>query len=456
MVLITSQSTSVWPTGYNGILTIFNNTNVNYFSNWNIICTLPLNSTITWSDSLNISTINSKNQVTLTPRSYVSALAPGVSLSIQYGGSGIIPTIFQFVSGTDPVSPTGPTGSSGPSGPTGSSGTTGNTGRTGSTGKTGPTGTTGVTGTTGPTGLNNQKRVVYLGYWFLDSDIPTIVQNLKTANVTHILLTFILQPSYTQALNGDSYMLGAFKSLSPANQKLLTNNFIVGMSIGGATNGCVPFSNTFAPTNAYYYNNPAKYAQDIFNMVKGTGLENYFDLDIENINDMFPQCADFLGNVCKELRNLNPKCIISHAPQMPYVTPQYGNVYNLIYNNYKQYFNFWNCQFYNNGLSQTYEQIFIKSDPSAGLNTSILELINSGIDPSYLVMGKTVLGESPPSGGYIDLVTLAGYVQQAFKNPSLSGWAKNGGCMIWYYSSQQPLNSANNNSVTNYFSTISK
>ena len=102
-------------------------------------------------------------------------------------------------------------------------------------------------------------------------------------------------------------------------------------------------------------------------MVKGTGLENYFDLDIENINDMFPQCADFIGQVCKELRTLNPSCIISHAPQMPYVTPQYGNVYNLIYKNYKQYFNFWNCQFYNNGLSQSFQEIFIQSDPSAGI-----------------------------------------------------------------------------------------
>ena len=249
-------------------------------------------------------------------------------------------------------------------------------------------------------------------------------------------------------------MLGAFNSLSPANQKLLTSNFIIGMSIGGATNGCVPFSNTFIPTNSYYYNNPVKYGQDIYNMVKGTGLENYFDLDIENINDMFPQCADFIGQVCKELRTLNPSCIISHAPQMPYVTPQYGNVYNLIYKNYKQYFNFWNCQFYNNGLSQSFQEIFIQSDPSAGINTSILELINSGIDPSYLVMGKTVQGESPPTAGYVDLVTLSGYVQQAFQTPALSEWSKTGGCMIWYYNTQTPLNSPNNISATNYFSSI--
>ena len=444
MVLLTSQTTSVWPSGYNGVLTILNNTAppVNYLSNWSILCTLPTNSTITWSDSLNVSAINSYNQVTLTPRSYVQPLAPGVSLSIAYGGTGTIPTTFKFISNTKPVSPTGPVGPVAPTGPTAS---------------TGSTGTTPIPIPPTPIPIPSKfKNVVYLGYWLTDADILTLVSKLKSAGVTHVLLTFILQTSNTEPLNGLSYMLGAFKSLTVANQKLLTSNFIVGMSIGGATNGCVPFSNTFAPTNAYYYNNPMKYAQDIYGMVKGTGLENFFDLDIENINDMFPQCADFLGNVCKNLRSLNPNCIISHAPQLPYVTPQYGNVYNLIYNNYKQYFNFWNCQFYNNGPSSTYQQIFIQSDPSAGLNTSILELIKSGIDPSYLVMGKTVFGESPSSAGYVDLVTLSGYVQQAFKEPSLSGWSKTGGCMIWYYNSQSPLNTVNNGTVTNYFSTISK
>lgn len=38
----------------------------------------------------------------------------------------------------------------------------------------------------------------------------------------------------------------AFKELSPANQDLLVENFVVGVSYGGAGAMPVPYSNTFA------------------------------------------------------------------------------------------------------------------------------------------------------------------------------------------------------------------
>jgi hypothetical protein len=239
---------------------------------------------------------------------------------------------------TGPTGATGSTGSTGATGPTGSTGRTGATGATGRTGATGATGPVNPTGSTGSTGgVNYQRRVVYIGYWLRDQDIQTIVNDLKNANITHVLLTFIVQADITKPISGTNYMLDAFKALTPANQDLLRKNFKVGVSLGGASSMPIPYSKTFAGTTAYYYNNPAKYAQDYYALAKSANLENYFDLDIEYINDKFPQCADFLGNVCKELRNLNPLCEISHSPQLPYITPQYGNVYTLIYQNYKQY-----------------------------------------------------------------------------------------------------------------------
>ena len=250
-------------------------------------------------------------------------------------------------------------------------------------------------------------------------------------------------------------MLDAFKALTPANQDLLRKNFKVGVSLGGASAMPTPYSKTFSGTTAYYYNNPAKYAQDYYTLAKSANLENYFDLDIEYINDKFPQCADFLGNVCKELRNLNPKCEISHAPQPPYFCAQFGNVYTLIYQNYKQYFSWLNIQYYNNGPSQTFDQIFIKSDIQYAPGTAILELMNKGFDPSYLVMGKVIEGEASPSAGYVPLPDLTNMVKQAFQTPTLAGWCKTGGEFVWYFNTQGQ-NVDKNKQMLNYFGTISK
>ena len=250
-------------------------------------------------------------------------------------------------------------------------------------------------------------------------------------------------------------MLDAFKALTPANQDLLRKNFKVGVSLGGAINVPVPYSLTFCKPNCYYYNNPQKYAQEYFNLVKEAGLQNYFDLDIEGINDKFTETATFLGEVCKELKRLNPSCEISHAPQPPYWCQNFGYIYDLIYKNYKQYFDWFNIQYYNNGPCQTFDQIFIKSYPNVAPNTSILELINRGYDSNYLVVGKTIQGESDSSNGYIPLPDLTNIVKQAFQTPSLSSWCKIGGEMVWYYN-VQGQNVEQNKQVLNYFGTISK
>ena len=427
MVSITSTTTITWSTGYNGRLTIKNNSTINYSSNWKIICTLPTGSSINWADNLEISS-NLSGKITLLPKSYTPLLNSNSIIECNFGGMGNISTIFEFVSTKPTPTPIPPT----PIPPT-------------------PIPPTPIP----PIGINYQKRVVYLGYWFKDSDIQTLVSSLKSANITHLLLTFIVQPDNTKPLTGTNYMLDAFKSLSPTNQDLLRNNFKIGVSLGGAINMPVPYSNTFIPSNSYYFNNPQKYAQDYYNLVKPLGLHKYFDLDIEGINDKFTECSSFLGELCKELKKLNPSCQISHAPQPPYFCSQFGNVYKLIYQNYNQYFDWFNIQYYNNGPSQTFEQIFITSDVSAAPNTSILELINSGIKASYLVVGKVVQGEATADGGYIPLPILTSIIEQAFRTPSLTEWSKNGGEMIWYFNTGD-LNTDNNKQLLNYFTCISK
>ena len=437
MATISVQPTTVWATGYNGTITINNNTNTNFGSNWSISCTLPANTSVTWCD--NGKYVINGNKLTIQPQSYTNPLNANVTIKTNFGGLGVIPTSFTFSSSIPTPTPT-PTPTPIP--------------------KPTPTPTPQPTPTPTPQptpqpGVNTQRRVVYLGYWIDNGNVSRIVSELKGANVTHCLLTFIVQPDNKKPLTGANYMLDAFKALTPDNQKLLTSNFRIGMSLCGATNVPVPYSLTFCNPECYYYNNPQKYAQDYYNLVKGTGLENYFDLDIEHINDKFTECADFIGNVCKELKILNPRCEISQAPQPPYWCQNFGNVYDLIYKNYKQYFDFFNIQYYNNGPCQTFDQLFIKSYPNVAPQTSILELINRGYDPSYLVVGKTVSGESDSSNGYVPLDQMTNIVKQAFQTPSLNGWCKTGGLMVWYFSSQN-LNSENNKALLNYFGTVSK
>ncbi len=83
-----------------------------------------------------------------------------------------------------------------------------------------------------------------------------------------------------------------------------------------------------------------------------------------------------------------------------------------------------------------------------------MELINRGLEPSYLVVGKTIENESNSDNGYIPLQEMSNIVKTAFNTPSLSGWCKTGGLMIWYYNTQNQ--SENNKQLLNYFKTTSQ
>jgi hypothetical protein len=430
MVSISCNPTSVWTNGFNASFIIKNDSNINYGSNWNISCSSS-GFSISWCDFMKIAV--SGDKIILTPQNYVNPLNANSILNGNFGGTGIIPKIFTFNSGSvTPVTPV-------PVVPV----------------PVTPVTPVPVVPIVPSSGVNKQRRVVYLGYWLSDSDVPRIVSDLKNANVTHALLTFVLQPDNKKPLTISGSMIEAFKSLTPENQKLLTtSSFKLGVSVGGALQIPVPYSLTFCNSDCYYFNNPQKYAQDIFNFVKGTGLENYIDLDIEGINDKFPETADFIGKVCKELKRLNTRCEISQANQQPYFCSSFGNVYDLIYKNYKQYFDWLNMQFYNNGPSNNFEQIFVKSHEGFAPQTSILELINKGLDVSYLVIGKTIENESNSENGYIPLQEMTNIVKTAFNTPSLKSWSQQGGLMVWYYNTQNQ--SENNKELLNYFKTTSQ
>ena len=461
MYKVSISSTQNWNTGGNGSISI-TNTTASPIPKWSIHFILT-GMTIGNGGCWNVACTHSGNNYTVSGNTWNSTLSPNQTITSGFGYTG---SANFTVTTTDPnvvivsptPTPTPPTPTPTPPTPTPPTPTPPTpTPPTPTPPTPTPPTPTPPTPTPPTSGNNNQRRVAYLGFWIQDADVPTIVTTLKNAGVTHLLLTFIVQPSYTGALTGTGYMLDSFKELSSTHKQLFTSNFKIGMSVGGALHMPVPYSNTFSPVNSYYYNNPKKYAGDIYNLVRGTGLENLFDLDIEGIHDKYTECATFIGEVCKELKTLNPNAEVSSAPQMPYFCSSFGNVYDLVYKNYRAYFDFFNLQFYNNGSSNTFTEIFTQSATTNAPLTSVLELMNNhGIYPNCINVCKTISGQSTSSNGYVPLPTMATFVQQAFNTSSLSLWTKSkGGEAVWFFNTQSITCSANTD-IINYFSSVSK
>lgn len=312
------------------------------------------------------------------------------------------------------------------------------------------------------TAVNNfQKRVIYLGYWLSDSNISTLVQNWKSSNITHIILTFILYDEKT-GLYADTSMIPAFQALTPANQKLLTDNFVVGISLGGAAGWPSPISLVY--TQGKYKNNPDLFESDLLALLpkypNGSYCFDYIDFDLENLepNIDVQQFSDFFGSVATSLKRDIPNVLISHAPQTPYFTSDYNNVYTAFYTAYQSVIDWFNIQYYNNGSSNTFEEIFLNSDNTRYPGVAVLQLIQKGIPPHVIVVGKPVNAQEGSSGGYVPLnpiqesTTLSSFVQQAFQTESLSGWASEGGVMIWYFNTQVALGSGPY--LNNYIQTV--
>src|SRR5690606_6477538 len=95
---------------------------------------------------------------------------------------------------------------------------------------------------TSETGSNNQRRIIYLGYWLNNDNISDLVNKWKQANITHIILTFITQLDITKPLSDAYSMTLAYQSLTAENQQLLKENFILGVSYGGGSAMPSPYS----------------------------------------------------------------------------------------------------------------------------------------------------------------------------------------------------------------------
>jgi len=94
-IIISSITTESWRGGYSGILSIQNKGTITY-TEWSIECSLSQDSNISWSDNLKISEIKNGKCI-ISPQSYCPPIKANSILKINFGGKGIIPTIFTFI-----------------------------------------------------------------------------------------------------------------------------------------------------------------------------------------------------------------------------------------------------------------------------------------------------------------------------------------------------------------------
>jgi hypothetical protein len=196
------------------------------------------------------------------------------------------------------------------------------------------------------------------------------------------------------------------------------------ISAGGATD--TPFD---AFTGTAYGSAVANWAKDHNLDGVDFDLENFgwgFTAGSHSVADSIQWVAD-ATNAARSI--LGASKIITHAPQPPYFGPAAGfnNAYVQIYQKAPS-INFLLVQYYNNGPSETYADIFT-SQPSG-----VSELVNLGIPMSKIVIGKPVIAGD--AGNFVSATNLAAMFATAKNN---LGW--NTGVMGWQW--HDPVTNAN-------------
>ncbi|MGK7895180.1 MAG: glycosyl hydrolase family 18 protein [Xenococcus sp. (in: cyanobacteria)] len=136
-------------------------------------------------------------------------------------------------------------------------------------------------------------------------------------------------------------------------------------------------------------------------------LENNFDgidFDIENIAPGNPEgTAAWLAQATLAVKDVYPSAIISHAPQAPYFSPAQGYGYLELNDYVGDLIDHYNIQFYNQGNEayDTYEELFLFSDPFYQPETSVLEIAQNGVPLEKIVIGKPITPSDAYNSGYV-------------------------------------------------------
>ncbi|KAH8103588.1 glycoside hydrolase family 18 protein [Cristinia sonorae] len=189
------------------------------------------------------------------------------------------------------------------------------------------------------------------------------------------------------------------------------------------------FGSTDIPTTAG--SDPVATANKMASWVKQYQLDG-IDVDYEDFGAFEAgdgRAEQWLISFTQTLRSHLPsgQYIISHAPVAPWFAPGRwnGGGYRKVHNAVGGLIDWYNVQFYNQDDYSTCQSLIHQSG-SNWPQTSVLQLVNSGIPANKVVLGKPANG-ADASNGYIPPSTLAGCVSQA----TSQGW--NGGVMAWEF-----------------------
>jgi chitinase len=126
---------------------------------------------------------------------------------------------------------------------------------------------------------------------------------------------------------------------------------------------------------------------------------------------------------------------VSHAPQAPYFSSSFSasGSYLNIHNNTGKFIDFYNIQFYNQGVNtpySTYQELFVDSGIH-NPNTSLFQIINQGVEAEKVVLGKPVTQNDAYNTGFVASSSLKALLKQAVNDSNNPGWTPS--VMYWQY-----------------------
>jgi len=258
-------------------------------------------------------------------------------------------------------------------------------------------------------------KALYVDSGFNYNNPGSTFESVVSAGYNLVILAFLVsgqEYDAVQAWGG----FGAGNQQSTINW-FHSNNARLTVSAGGSTD--TPYG-SFSGTS--YGTTAAQWAQA--NHLDGV------DFDLENFGGGFTASGmgtsatvQWVAEATNAARNiLGSNAIITHAPQFPYFGSGYGfgNGYGLVYEQAPS-INFFLIQYYNNGASDTFSEIFESLNGG-----SISEIARTGIPLNKLVVGKPVI--SSDGNDWISASAFHSIVSQA---QSQLGW--NAGVMGWQW-----------------------
>eukprot|EP00039_Didymoeca_costata_P025329 m.12990 g.12990 ORF g.12990 m.12990 type:complete len:346 (+) comp4765_c0_seq1:44-1081(+) len=281
---------------------------------------------------------------------------------------------------------------------------------------------------------SSERVVIYMDYKISWNDIGSDIKAAVDMGATVVVLGFWMHD------RGGVDAAQTWESTSQADknavlQYIHAKGAILMVSAGGATENVEQYVKDNNPTGAAYGSAVAKFAKD--NMLDGVD----FDLELAPgasgpfKDGTFISWAVAATKAAKQTLGTHDS-VISHAPQGPYLSPEWAGSkagYVEIFKQARGDIDFLFIQFYNQGpgVYDTYEQLFVKPGASWAAGSAVEDIIKSGIPPQFIVIGKPVAA-AYASNGMVPPATLAEWINTARKS-----FDYDGGVGGWMYATKE-------------------